>query len=86
MKGVESQSGRFLGFVQLQVGSRFFALPVQAVRLQRPDGTTVPSGFVTEGSQFGIVVDSEASEPDVQAQIRRASKDAVRHISRRFLN
>lgn len=86
MKGIDSQSGRFLGFVQLQVGSKFFALPVQAVRLHRPDGTTAPSGFVTEGAQFGIVVDSEASDLDVQAQIRRASRDAVRHISRKFLN
>jgi hypothetical protein len=86
MKGIDSQSGRFLGFVQLQVGSRFFALPVQAIRLQRPDGSMAPSGFVTEGSQFGIVVDGDASDTDVQAQIRRASKDAVRHISRKFLN
>ncbi len=86
MKAMDSESGRFLGFVQLQVGARFFALPVQAVRLHRADGSTVPSGFVTEGSQYGIVVDSEASDSDVQAQIRRASKDAVRHISRKFLN
>ena len=86
MRDTGPQAGRFLGFVQLQVGAKFFALPVQAIPLHRPDGTKVPSGFITEGSQFGIVVDIDASASDVQAQIRQASSDAVRHISRKFLN
>jgi hypothetical protein len=78
---------RFLGYVQLQVGSKIFALPVQAAPLTRPDGTSRPGGFFTEESgSYGILVDSEASAKDVQEQIQKASLDAANHISKKFLN
>jgi hypothetical protein len=86
------QNARLLGYVQVQVGSQVFALPVQAVHFER-DRKTVhsddPAGgfFTEEGSgQFGIIVDGDASESDVHAQIMKASADAVKHISKRFLN
>ena len=86
-RGVSGVEGRLLGYVHLEVGSQVFALPVQAVPLKRADGTTAPGGFFAEASgQFGIIVDSEAPEWDIQAQIQRASADAVRHISRKVLN
>ena len=76
-----------MGYVQLQVGSKIFALPVQAVPLKRPDGTVAPGGFFAEASgQCGIIVDSEASEEGVQEQIERASEDALRHMSKKLLN
>jgi hypothetical protein len=81
------QAPRFLGYVQLQVGSQIYALPVQAVPLKRADGTMSPGGFFAEDSgQYGILVDSEASDRDVQDQIKQASVDAARHISKKFLN
>ena len=87
MRDTGHQSARFLGYVQLQVGSKVFALPVQAAPLNLPDGSRKPGGFFLEdGGQFGILVDSEASESDVQDQIQRASLDAVAHISKKFLN
>jgi hypothetical protein len=86
MKEAGHETGRFLGYVQLVVGSKLVALPVQAVPLRRPDGTVTPSGLVREGTQFGIVVDSEASPSDVQAQIKRASLDAVKELSQKYLN
>jgi len=89
------QNARLLGYVQVQVGSQVFALPVQAVHFERDrspgDDTAVTpdpaGGFFTEDSgQFGIIVDGDASESDVHAQIMKASADAVRHISKKFLN
>jgi hypothetical protein len=87
MRDTGHQSARFLGYVQLQVGSKVFALPVQAAPLKRADGSEKPGGFFMEDSgQYGILVDSEASERDVQDQIQKASLDAVAHISKKFLN
>jgi hypothetical protein len=78
-------SSKLLGYVQLRVGERFYALPVQAVRFDRDTGTA-PGGFFDEKGELGILVDSEASDSDVQAQIESASVEAVRHIAKRFMN
>lgn len=87
MSDIEHLGARFLGYVQLHVGSKVFALPVQAVALKRADGTTVPGGFVNEGAgQYGILVDIDASPGDVKVQIEKASEAALRHISKQFLN
>lgn len=86
------QNARLLGYVQVQVGSQVFALPVQAVHFERDreaaSAEDAAGGFFTEegSGQFGIIVDGDASESDVHAQIMRASADAVKHISKRFLN
>ena len=85
------QSARLLGYVQVQVGSQVFALPVQAVHFERDrreEREMSPAGgfFSEEGGQLGIIVDGDASESDVHAQIVKASAEAVRHISKRFLN
>jgi len=80
-----SASSRLLGYVQLRVGERLYALPVQAVRFERDSGTA-PGGFFDEKGELGILVDSEASDVDVRAQIESASVEAVRHISKRFMN
>jgi len=78
-------SSRLLGYVQLQVGGRLVAVPVQAVRLDA-DGGETPGGFYAEGTQIGIYVDEKASQSDVADQIRRASDDAVQHIAKKILN
>jgi hypothetical protein len=86
MHGSPHESPRLLGYVRVQVASQVYSLPVQAVTLKKPDGTSIEPGFVADGPKLGILVDSEASEADVKAQIARASVDAERHISRKFLN
>lgn len=87
MRDIGHESARFLGYLQLQVGSQTFALPVQATPLKQADGTSIPGGFfVEEAGKYGILVDSGAPDAEVQEAIKRASVDAVRHISRRFLN
>jgi hypothetical protein len=69
------------------VASRVFTLPVEAVPLARQGESRREAGFFAEGEdRFGIVVDSDASDATQQETIERASADAARHISRKFLN
>jgi hypothetical protein len=80
-------SGRFVGYVHVQVASRVYVLPVEARPLKLEDGSSLEAGFITEGpAGFGIVVDSEAPEAVVNQTIDRASEEAARHISRTLLN
>jgi hypothetical protein len=78
---------RFLGYVQVKVASRVFSLPVEAMPLGRADGALREAGFFSEGTdRLGILVDSDASDAAQRETIERASADAARHISRKFLN
>ena len=87
MRDTGHQAARFLGYVQLQVGAKVFALPVQAAPLRLADGKEQPGGlFFEEGGHLGILVDSDASDGDVRAQIQKASLDAVAHISKKLMN
>jgi hypothetical protein len=86
MRDLEHDFPRLLGYVRVQVASQVYSLPVQAVSLKKSDGTTIEPGFVADGAHLGILVDSEASDAVVKAQIARASVDAERHISRKLLN
>jgi hypothetical protein len=85
------QNARLLGFVQVRVGAQLFSLPVQSVHFER-DGAVASQpagGFFAEGegdAQLGILVDDEASQSEVEDQIKRGAEEAARHISRRFLN
>ena len=80
-------SGRLIGVVQVHVGAKVFALPVQAVSVGRDRLSTVPGGFFSEGpGQYGIIVDGDASQSDVEAQIAAGSAEAIRHLSRKFFN
>jgi len=80
-------SGRFLGYVQVQVASRTYALRVEALPSNRTEGTGAETGFFAEGEdRLGILVDGEASADVVERTIERASVDAARHISRTLLN
>jgi hypothetical protein len=87
MRVAGQSSGKVLGYVHLQVGSRVYALPIEARALTLEDGSTVQPGFLAEGPErLAIVVDREASEDAVKETIERASRDAARHIARKFLN
>lgn len=76
---------RLLGYVQLRVGARVVAVPVQSMKLDQ-DGGKQPGGFYAEGTQLGIYVDAEAPEDTVQEQIRAASNEAVLHIAKKLFN
>jgi hypothetical protein len=71
--------------VQLRVGDRTYAVPVQALSFAGDrEGPATAGGFFVEGDQLGILVD--ASDPDVSGKIREASEDAMRHLSLKVLN
>jgi len=75
-------TGRFLGYVQVQVASRTYDLRVEALP---PSGGE--AGFFAEGAdRFGILVDGDAPAAVVEKTIERASAEAARHISRKLLN
>jgi len=76
---------RLLGYVQLRVGTKVVAVPVQSMKLDR-DGGKRPGGFYAQGTDLGIYVDTEAPEEEIHDQIRKASNDAVLHIARKILN
>jgi hypothetical protein len=80
-------SGRFLGYVQVQVASRTYALRVEALRSKGGEGLVPETGFFADGAdKFGILVDGDASAAVVESTIERASVEAARHISRTLLN
>jgi hypothetical protein len=80
-------SGRFLGYVQVQVASRTYSLRVEALPPKGREGAAPQAGFFTEGAdRFGILVDGEASEAVVERTIERASAEAAQHIARTLLN
>lgn len=78
-------AGRLVGFVRVVVGGHVFDLPVQAVLLDR-DGEKLAGGFFDHDGSLGILVEEGAEAPEVNAQIERATAEAVRHLSRRYLN
>ncbi len=79
--------GRLIGVVQVQVGAKVFALPVQAVKLDRDSGEQRPGGFFRdEAGHLGILVDEGTEGRELERQITAGMEDAVRHISKRFLN
>ena len=86
MRVTANPESRFLGYVQVRVASRVFTLPVEAAPLCGKDGSELRAGFFSENDQFGILVDSGASDAVQKETIERASADAARHISRKYLN
>jgi hypothetical protein len=87
MRVIDNSEGRFLGYVQVHVASRVYTLPVEAAPLGREGGTLRKAGFFADGGErLGILVDIDASDQVQRETIERASVDAARHLSQRFLN
>jgi hypothetical protein len=79
------EGGRLLGIVRVVVGARVFNVPVQAVTVEK-DGERDAGGLFVHEGQLGILVDEGAPQPEIQAQIERATAQAVRHLSQKYLN
>ena len=58
---------------------------VQAMPLAK-DGDKDAGGFFTHEGQLGILVDDDAPDAVVKAQIEAATVDVVRHLSQRYFN
>lgn len=78
-------SGRLLGFVRVVVGGHVCDLAVQAVSFDT-DGERTAGGFFVNEDQLGILVDEAAPAAQVQAQIEKGTAEAVRHLSKKYLN
>ena len=78
-------SGRLLGIVRVVVGGHMTELAVQSVPLVA-DTAKQAGGFFVQGDQLGIIVDDAATSAEVQAQIEKGTAEAVRHLSRKYLN
>jgi hypothetical protein len=74
-----------LGFVRVVVGGHVCDLAVQAIAFDS-DGERVAGGFFVKDDQLGILVDDTAPAAQVQAQIEEGTAEAVRHLSRKYLN
>jgi hypothetical protein len=78
---------RLLGYVDIRVASRVYKLPIEAAPLEDGAESTAKPGFFSQGSDaLGILVNSNAPDGEQRATIERASVDAERFISRKFLN
>jgi hypothetical protein len=87
MAAAGDSSSRFVGFVQVQVASRQFLVPIEARPLTLDDGSTLKAGLCARGpNDFAIVVDRDAPESVVRKTIAEASAEAARRIARRFFN
>jgi hypothetical protein len=84
-QNISSVSGRLLGFVRVVVGGHVCDLAVQAVTFDT-DGERSAGGFFINDDQLGILVDDGAPAAQVQAQIEKGTAEAVRHLSRKYLN
>ena len=78
---------RFIGYVQVRVASQVYTLAVEA-KPQLTDGGSGPElGFIPgDGKDMSILIDGDAPDKEQRETIERASVDAARHLSRRFLN
>ncbi len=87
MRVISHPEGRLVGYVEVRVASRVFRLPVEAVPIVEGEESPLKPGFISRGDDgFGILVDSNASDGDQRETIERASVEAARFISRKFLN
>jgi hypothetical protein len=87
MRELGNQPSRLVGVIQLRVGARVFALPVEEATLTSADGTKKPGGFFFEGPhRFGILVDRDVTEAERSADIQKASLEAASVIAKKFLN
>jgi len=80
--------GRTIGVVQLRVGGRLYAVPVEAMDFasSTTDASCPRGGFFVQGDAMGILVDQGATEQQMRTQVMEGCAEAVRHLSARFLN
>ena len=84
MRATDQTEGRIVGHIQVQVASHVVTVPVQALPLAE---TGLEGGFFAEGRDaFGIRVDSSAPEAVQREVIERASVEAAKFFSHKFLN
>ena len=83
-------AGRLVGVVQLRVGGRLYAVPVQAMDFASDTSDSTEKerrgGFFVSGDTMGILVEESADQQEFQKQVMEGCEQAVRHLSAKFLN
>ena len=84
MRATGQTEGRIVGHVQVKVASHVVSVPVQALPLGE---TGLAGGFFAESKDaFGIRIDSGSPESEQRQVIERATVEAAKFFSRKFLN
>jgi hypothetical protein len=87
MRVTSQTNGEVLGYVEVNVASRVFKVPVQAL----PEAGTAqpamkPGLFPGPEGELAILVDRDAPRVEMQATIEQAAGEAARFLGRKFLN
>jgi hypothetical protein len=81
---------RTIAVVQVRVGGRLYALPVEAMDFAGATHDASPAqprgGFFVQGDTMGILVDEASTEQQQRSQVMEGCAEAVRHLSAKFLN
>jgi hypothetical protein len=83
MRASENVEKRIVGHVTVKIASQVMSVPVEAAPL---DGTGRIEGFFASPEGYGILVDSLASEARQREAVERATVEAAKFLSRKFLN
>jgi hypothetical protein len=83
MRVTENTDKQIVGHITVRIASQVVSVPVQAAPLAETGGT---AGFFSSPDGFGILVDSRESQGKQREAIERATVEAARFLSRKFLN
>jgi hypothetical protein len=82
MRASENTDKRIVGHITVKIASQVVSVPVEAA----PLGDGSASGFFATPDGYGILVDSRETQAQQRETIERASVEAARFLSRKFLN
>ena len=84
MQTPEIPFGKLVGVVEVAVGDHVFKVPIEAVTFfADSDAGESAGGFFDDGKgHLGILVSSDATPGERDALIKKATADAVGHLSR----
>jgi len=87
MRVTSQTSGDVLGYVEVNVASRVFKVPVQALPAPgSEEPARKPGLFPGPEGELAILVDRDAPRRELEATIEQAAGEAARLLGRKFLN
>jgi hypothetical protein len=87
MRVTSQSTGEVLGYVEVNVASRVYKLPIQALPEPADAQPAMKPGLFPQPSgELAILVDRDAPRGVQQAIIEEAAAEAARLLGRKFLN
>lgn len=81
------QGTTLIGCVQLRVGPKLVSIAVHSAPFESDSATTAPGGlFVDASGEFGILVDQASPPAEVEQQVRLATEQVAKVVTRTLLN